>query len=73
MKDDCKRRAGGLLSPYDTETFLLKLSEVSPSTMTLLRKLTDTEAHVNTYDIHRVDAGLCIHYYIHKVYGFTSV
>ena len=43
IKDGAKRRAGGILPPYDTETLLVKLSEVSDPTKTLIRKLTGVE------------------------------
>lgn len=39
IQDGAKRRAGGILPPYDSETMLLKLAEVSQATETLVRKL----------------------------------
>ena len=53
IKDGLKRRAGGILPPYDSETFLLKLSEVSEPTETLLRKLTGTDVDDNIFEVHK--------------------
>ena len=56
IKDGSKRRAGGILPPYDTETFLLKLCEVSAATETLVKKLTGTDVDENAFEVHKPGA-----------------
>lgn len=57
IKDGLKRRAGGILPPYNTETLLLKLCEDSEATKTLVRKLTGSEIDENIFEVHKPGAG----------------
>ena len=41
------------MPPYDTETLLLKLSEESEATKTLVRKLTGTDVDENIFEVHK--------------------
>ncbi|XP_028396533.1 small G protein signaling modulator 1-like [Dendronephthya gigantea] len=56
IKDGSKRRAGGILPPYDTETLLLKLCEVSEATRVLVRKLSGTEPD-DAFEVHKPSPG----------------
>ena len=45
------------MPPYNTETLLLKLCEVSEATKKLVRKLTGTEIDENIFEVHKPGAG----------------